>query len=81
MPDNSYFDKRMANGDKLSDIFDSLDFRYGCYSEDKARPITVRVGKLYNYVANNYISSIIGLSFATTSMTLINVPTLIGDLI
>lgn len=55
MPDNSYFDKRMANGDKLSDIFDSLDFRYGCYSEDKARPITVRVGKLYNYVANNYI--------------------------
>ena len=55
MPDNSYFDKRMANGDKLSDIFDGLDYHYGLYTEDKRRPITVRIGDKYNYVANNYI--------------------------
>lgn len=55
MPDNSYFDRRMANGDKLSDIFDGLDSSYGVYTEDKKRPITVRVGDKYNYVADNYI--------------------------
>lgn len=55
MPDNSYFDKRMANGDKFSEIFDALDFKYGCYTEDKSRPITVRVGNKFNYVARNFI--------------------------
>ena len=55
MPDNSYFDSRMANGDKLSDIFDRTDFLSRCYTEDKARPITVKVGKKYNFVANNYL--------------------------
>ena len=55
MPDNSYFDRRMANGDELSDIFDDTDYKSKCYSEDKERPITVRVGRKYNYVSNNYI--------------------------
>lgn len=55
MPDNSYFDKRMANGEKLSDIFDDTDYQSKCYSEDTKRPVTVRVGKKYNYVVNNYI--------------------------
>ncbi len=55
MPDNSYFDRRMANGEKLSDIFDDIDYQSKVYSQDKERPITVRVGKLYNYVSNNYI--------------------------
>jgi hypothetical protein len=27
MPDNSYFDRRMANGEKLSDIFDDTDYQ------------------------------------------------------
>ena len=45
MPDNSYFDSRMVNGDKLSDIFDRTDFLSRCYTEDKARPITVKVGQ------------------------------------
>lgn len=55
MPDNSYFDRRMANGEKLSDIFDSVDWRSRSYSEDTKRPVTVRIGKKYNYVANNFI--------------------------
>ena len=55
MPDNLYFDRRMANGEKLSDIFDDTDYRSKCFSEDRERPIKVRVGKLYNYVAKNYI--------------------------
>ena len=55
MPDNSYFDKRMANGEKLSDIFDDTDYKSKCYSSDKERPITVRVGRKYNYVVNNFI--------------------------
>lgn len=41
MPDNSYFYRRMANGDELSDIFDDTDYKSKCYSEDNERPITV----------------------------------------
>lgn len=55
MPDNAYFDRRMANGDKLQDIFDGVDRQYGLYTEDKRRPITVRIGDRYNYVSDNYI--------------------------
>lgn len=55
MPENSYFERRMKNGDELSDIFDSIDYQYGLHSEDKERPITVRIGDRYNYVANNFI--------------------------
>lgn len=55
MPDNSYFDRRMANGDNFSEIFDDTDRLSKCYTEDKNRPVTVRVGRKYNYVANNYI--------------------------
>lgn len=55
LPDNSYFDKRMAKGDKLVDIFDDTDSKSEYHSEDKGRPITVRVGDKYNYVVNNFI--------------------------
>lgn len=55
MPDNSYFDKCLANGDNLSDIFDDVDNLFKYHTEDKGRPVLVRVGKLYNYVVNNFI--------------------------
>lgn len=48
-------DRRMAAGDKLSDIFDGTDYYYGCYSLDEQRPVCVRIGKLYNYVSNNFV--------------------------
>ena len=54
MPENSYFDRRMANGDELSDIFDHVN-KYGHPFSDKGCPILVQVGKLYNYVLNNFI--------------------------
>lgn len=54
MPENSYFDRRMANGDELSDIFDHVN-KYGHPFSDKGCPIRVQVGKLYNYVLNNFI--------------------------
>ena len=54
MPENSYFDRRMANGDELSDIFDHVN-KYGHPFSDKCCPIRVQVGELYNYVLNNFI--------------------------
>jgi len=55
MPDNSYFDRRMVNGDSLTDIFDDTDIFSLAYKEAKDRPVKVRVGERFNYVANNYI--------------------------
>lgn len=55
MPENSYFDRRMANGEKLADIFDDTDYLSKVYNIDKNRPIQVRIGEQYNYVANNYL--------------------------
>lgn len=55
MPDNLYFDRRMASGEQLSEIFDDVDYKSKHYTEDKERPITVRVGQKYNYVVNNYL--------------------------
>ena len=54
-PDNSFFDKLLSSGEKLNDIFDGTDLISRCYSEDKNRPIRVRVGNKYNYVANGYL--------------------------
>ena len=55
MPDNSYFDRRMANGDSLTDIFDDTDIFSLADKEAKDRPVQVRVGEKYNYVANNFV--------------------------
>ena len=79
MPDNSYFDRRMANGDNLTDIFDGLDHRYGVYTEDEERPITVRIGDKYNYVANNFILFDNWFAGILKSDSVKNLPTEVGD--
>lgn len=54
-PDNFTLDRRMAKGEPLEDIFDDTDYYSKCYSEDNERPITVRIGHKFNYVANNFL--------------------------
>lgn len=55
LPDNFTLDRRMAKGEPLEVIFDDTDYYSKCYSEDEGRPITVRIGRKYNYVANNFL--------------------------
>ena len=54
-PDNYSLDRRMANGESLEEIFDGIDYLSKCHTEDEQRPITVRIGRKYNYVAKNYL--------------------------
>lgn len=55
LPDNSSLDRRMADGESLEEIFDDTDYLSKCYTEDELRPIKVRIGRKYNYVANKFL--------------------------
>lgn len=54
-PENYILERRMAKGELISEIFDDTDYYSKCYTEDEQRPVRVRIGHKYNYVANNYL--------------------------